>query len=73
MTDPVGRSNSTRDETAPEPGRRSTEETPRWVKVFGIVALVVVVVFVFLLVAGGPHGPSRHLATGMSQPALGDA
>lgn len=35
--------------------------TPRWVKVFGIVALVVVVLFiVVLLVGGGEHGPGRH-------------
>lgn len=34
---------------------------PRWVKVFGIVALVVIVVVVVVLVAGrGGHGPSRH-------------
>jgi hypothetical protein len=36
--------------------------TPRWVKVFGIVliALVLLVVMV-LLVSGGDHGPGRHL------------
>jgi hypothetical protein len=33
--------------------------TPRWVKVFGVVALVVLVLFVMLLLLGG-HGPSRH-------------
>jgi hypothetical protein len=32
---------------------------PRWVKVFGIIALVVLVLFVVLLFTGG-HGPGRH-------------
>ncbi len=37
--------------------------TPRWVKVFGIIALVVVLLFVILLFTRGPggHGPSRHI------------
>ena len=40
--------------------------TPRWVKVFGLIALVVIVLFVVLLVVGGPggHGPRRHLSPG---------
>jgi hypothetical protein len=33
--------------------------TPRWVKVFALVALIVVVLFVILLLTGG-HGPARH-------------
>ena len=33
---------------------------PRWVRVFGIIAAVVVVAFVILLIAGGDHGPNRH-------------
>lgn len=36
------------------------QSMPGWVKVFGIVALVVVVLFVVLLVTGG-HGPDRHV------------
>jgi hypothetical protein len=41
-----------------------TTGPPRWVKVFGIVALVVVVLFVILLLTGGPgrHGPGRHIS-----------
>jgi hypothetical protein len=35
-------------------------ETPRWVKVLGIIALVLAVVIVVALVAGGDHGPGRH-------------
>lgn len=32
---------------------------PRWVKVFGIVALLFIVLIVVLLLVGG-HGPGRH-------------
>jgi hypothetical protein len=42
--------------------RESTNGTPRWVKVFGIIALVVVLLFVILMFAGGGrHGPGRHM------------
>jgi hypothetical protein len=35
--------------------------TPRWVKTFGIAALVVIALVVVLLLTGdGRHGPSRH-------------
>jgi hypothetical protein len=36
--------------------------TPRWVKVFGIIALVVVLLFIILMLLRGPggHGPRRH-------------
>ena len=45
--------------------------TPRWVKVFGGIALIVLVLFVLVLVLrGGEHGPSRHsLAGGGNGPA----
>jgi hypothetical protein len=40
--------------------------TPRWVKVFGIIALVVILLFVILLFTRGPggHGPGRHIPSG---------
>lgn len=40
--------------------------TPLWVRVFGIIALVVVVLVVIILVTdiGGEHGPSRHTPSG---------
>jgi hypothetical protein len=41
-----------------------TAGAPRWVKVFGIIALVVVLLFLVLMFARGPggrHGPSRHM------------
>ena len=50
------------DNAAPGPGRGSPPRAPRWVKVVGGVALVVVVLLVVLLATGGPgrHGPGRH-------------
>lgn len=48
--------------TGPE---RGTTPTPRWVKVFGLVALLVLLLVVILLLAGGgDHGPGRHAAPG---------
>jgi hypothetical protein len=39
--------------------------TPRWVKAFGIVVLVLVLLVVAVMVAaGGEHGPSRHMPSG---------
>jgi hypothetical protein len=40
--------------------------TPRWVKVFGIIALGLVLLVVILLLTGGPgrHGPRRHVGSG---------
>jgi hypothetical protein len=50
-------------QTSDEPGVASdvgpAAGTPRWVKIFGVIALVLVVLFVVLLLTGG-HGPSRH-------------
>ncbi len=41
--------------------RGMTPSTPRWVKVFGIIAIVVILLFVMLMLAGGgSHGPGRH-------------
>ena len=34
--------------------------TPRWVKVFGIISLVVILIFIILMLTRGSHGPSRH-------------
>ena len=36
--------------------------TPRWVKVFGIIAAIVILLVLIVLLTGGPgaHGPSRH-------------
>jgi hypothetical protein len=37
-----------------------TAGPPRWVKVAGIIALVLVVLVLIVLLAGGNHGPGRH-------------
>ena len=34
--------------------------TPRWVKVFGIAFLVLVLLFIIMIASG--HGPGRHMA-----------
>ena len=39
----------------------STHRTPRWVKVFGISVLVLVLLFIILqVISRGRHGPGRH-------------
>jgi hypothetical protein len=49
-----------------DPNHQSNAGTPRWVKVFGIIALIVIVLFVILMFMGGPggHGPRRHMSSG---------
>lgn len=43
-----------------EPGH-DLASTPRWVKVFGIIAVIVILLFVgLMLFGGGRHGPGRH-------------
>ena len=43
---------------------RSAVALPRWVKVFLIIAAVLVVLMVaVMLVSGGQHGPGRHLSS----------
>jgi hypothetical protein len=59
MTDPP-RYPDTADGTGVGPDREPTTRTPRWVKVFGIISAVVVLVLVILLLLRNGHGPSRH-------------
>ena len=51
---------SDRGPTAVYPG------TPRWAKVFGIIALVLVLLVVVIMASGvgGDHGPGRHMPSG---------
>jgi hypothetical protein len=36
--------------------------TPRWVKMFGIIAIVLVLLMAMMLLSG--HGPGRHTSSG---------
>ncbi len=57
MTDPSRDRGFTEDPDAKaKPGRRSAAPTPRWVKVFGIIAVALVLIFVFNHLAGGGMG-----------------
>jgi hypothetical protein len=50
-----------------------TAGTPRWVKVFGIIALIVVLLVVVMLIVGrGGHGPGRHALGGDGSGAAPD-
>jgi hypothetical protein len=51
-------------QTPLEPGHGSTSGTPRWVKVFGIIALVLILLFVISLLTGARHGPGMHTPSG---------
>jgi hypothetical protein len=60
-------------QTHVEPDRGSNASTPRWVKVFGIIALVLVLLVVVIMFTGvgGEHGPGGHIppiAHGVQQP-----
>jgi hypothetical protein len=40
--------------------------TPRWVKVFGIIAIgLVLLVVIMMFIGGGDHGPGRHMPSGV--------
>lgn len=46
---------------AQPPDYGTPPSTPRWVKIFGIVVIVLIVLVVIGLLIGGNHGPGRHL------------
>ena len=49
-------------ETGMGPDPEATVGPPRWVKVFGTIALVLVLlVVVVMFFGGGEHGPGRHM------------
>ncbi|PAE36667.1 hypothetical protein [Bacillus sp. 7884-1] len=45
--------------------RETPPSTPRWVKVFGIIAIVLILLFVILKLTGigGNHDPGRHFSS----------
>ena len=64
MADPPSNTDArpeSREDAGPGPAAATRPGTPRWVKVFGIIALLLLVLVVVMLVAGGGnHGPGRH-------------
>lgn len=54
-----------------EPDRGSVTDTPRWVKVFGIVALVLVLAFVITHLTGKGFSHDDHTGSG-DKPASGE-
>jgi hypothetical protein len=44
--------------------------TPLWVKIAGVIALVVLVMLVVALLSGGRHGPGRHAGDTGARPSL---
>lgn len=64
--------NGTPDVAARDPAHLSTTGTPRWVKVFVIIAVVLALLIVVMLLTGigGEHGPARHVSFG-SAPLVG--
>jgi hypothetical protein len=52
-------SDSTDDKTSVTPNRGPTFNTPLWVKVFGIVIIILVVLIGIMLLTGS-HEPGRH-------------
>jgi hypothetical protein len=53
------------DDTSVRPAEDRPPSTPRWVKVSGIIAIVLVLLVVIMMFfGGGKHGPGRHLPGG---------
>jgi hypothetical protein len=44
--------------------RESTNGTPRWVKVSGLVAVLLLVFLLVIALLTGGHGPGRHALSG---------
>jgi hypothetical protein len=43
-----------------EPNRGGATGTPRWMKVVGIIAVVLLLLLGIVMLIGGEHGPGRH-------------
>ncbi|MCA1370347.1 hypothetical protein I6F15_23590 [Bradyrhizobium sp. BRP14] len=48
--------------------------TPRWVKISGTVAAVLILLVTIIIVfdIGGPHGPGRHMSPNSEMPSAVD-
>lgn len=69
MGEPPRHSNT--DDPEPRPDLRPPPAVPGWVKVSGIVALVLALLIAIVLLTGigGPHGPARHEPSGDGAPS----
>lgn len=48
-------------DTGVKPNRELPPGIPRWVKVFGIITLILILLVVIMIIfGGGNHGPGRH-------------
>ncbi len=55
----------TGEDTGVRPTADRPPSTPRWVKVFGILVIIVVLLVVAVMfIGGGEHGPGRHTPSG---------
>jgi hypothetical protein len=72
MADPppyLDSDSDTGDDSREGPDRGSTIGTPRWVKVFGIIFIILVLMFVILHLFGrGLGGHTPHIEHGAPQP-----
>lgn len=52
--------------------QRTNERTPRWVKMLGVIIIVLILLLAVTLVTdiGGPHGPDRHTPSDSESGAL---
>ncbi len=55
---------------SPSPDAATPPRTPRWVKVFAVIAAAVVLLLLILLLTGNRHGPGRHMGGKESPPGL---
>lgn len=60
MADPAGK-----------PGAPRYAPRPRWVKVLGIIAMLIALATIIVLVIDAPHGPGMHGGLGDAAPAVG--
>jgi hypothetical protein len=68
MGDPT-REHDTGDDLGVGTDRDSPNGTPRWVKMFGLIAALLLVLLLVIALLTGGHGPGRH---GLSGDAGGD-
>jgi hypothetical protein len=65
MSDP-SRDPDTSDDIGVGIDRASTDGTPLWVKVFALIAVVLLVLLLVIAVLTGGHGPGRHALSGQA-------